>query len=128
MLFLFPENDGQCQNIPLGMENRTITDEKITASSERSNNHAAIQGRLNFQYKSGAWKARKKNQGQWLQIDLIDQYIVTRVATQGRNGITQWVKKYKLQYSDDGARFRYYNEPRMNKHKVNLIQVRGNEF
>jgi len=36
---------------------------------------------------------------------------VTRVATQGRNAAySQWVTKYKLQYSDDGVNFQYYQE------------------
>ena len=36
---------------------------------------------------------------------------VTRVATQGRNAAyIQWVTKYKLQYSDDGVNFQYYQE------------------
>ena len=123
MFFLFLETDGKCQNVALGMESRTINDEQITASSEWNHNHAAIQGRLNFKatWKSGAWSALTNDPNQWLQVDLIGQYIVTRVATQGRNRYHQWVKKYKLQYSDDGARFRCYKEPRKNDHKVKLI-------
>ena len=47
-----------------------------------------------------------------MQIDLGNQHTkVTRVATQGRNAAySQWVTKYKLQYSDDGVNFQYYQE------------------
>ncbi len=69
------------------MSSGAITVAKISASSQYSANHAAIQGRLHFQYlwKAGSWSAGRKDANQWLQIDLIGQYIVTRVATQGRN-------------------------------------------
>ena len=93
------------------MQSRAITDEQITASSEFDANHAAIQGRLYFQ--AGA--------NQWLQIDLIGQYIVTRVATQGRNRNDQWVTEYKLQYGDDGKNFQYYRELGQTTDKVKII-------
>jgi hypothetical protein len=47
---------------------------------------------------------------------------VTRVATQGRNGgYTQWVKRYKLQYSNDGVKFQYYREQRQTADKVTNV-------
>ena len=109
---MFPFLTG-CQE-SLGMENDGIPNDQISASSERGFNHAAIQGRLNFQAtstKAGAWAARTNDGNQWLQIDLGEQQIkITHVATQGRNGVDQWVSKYKLKYSTDGAHFQYYRE------------------
>ena len=120
----------QCQGA-LGMANGSITDEQINASSVWNANHAAHQGRLHFQetlFKSGSWvPARGQfNQYQWLQIDLSDQDTkVTGVATQGRNynnwtgGVHwQWVKKYKLQYSDDAVTFQYYRDTGQSEDKV----------
>ena len=113
------------------MANGSITDEQISASSVLDANHAAKQGRLYFQetqIKSGAWLAavNQVNQNQWLQIDLRDQRTkVTGVATQGRNynnwpdGVRwEWVRKYKLQYSDDGLTFQYYREKGQSEDKV----------
>ncbi len=124
MLFIFLEKDGQCQEA-LGMESHSITDGQISASSQYSAYHAAFQGRLHSQYlwKAGAWSTRTDNLDQWLQVDLGSQYppVVTRVATQGRNGYDQWVKTYKLQYSNDTASFHYYKEPGKNEHKVKII-------
>ena len=113
------------------MANGSITDQEISASSVFNDSSvAAKQGRLYFketQNKSGAWIARDKNQDQWLQIDLRDQHTkVTGVATQGRNystewphgNHTQWVKKYKLEYSDDGVNFSYYKVKGKAKDKV----------
>ena len=96
------------------METGAISDAQISASSEWDANHAAKQGRLDFQAvsgKAGSWSAKANNVNQWLQIDLGNQHTkVTRVATQGRNAHSQRVTKYKLQYSDDGVNFQYYRE------------------
>ncbi|XP_068752557.1 protein sidekick-1-like isoform X3 [Montipora capricornis] len=103
----------ECEQ-PLGMEFGAIKDAQIQASSEFDLNHAAIQGRLNFQKsgeKRGAWSAKKSDENQWLQIDLRASYTkVTAVASQGRNDFKQWVTKYKLQYSNDRVTFQYYKE------------------
>ncbi len=114
-------NSLECQ-AALGMESGAISDGQISASSQWDTNHAAIQGRLHFQKtgnKMGAWVARKKDDSQWLEIDLRSQHRVTRVATQGRNGgFAQWVTKYKLQFSNDGVTFQYYREHGQTTDKV----------
>ena len=98
----------------LGMENGAITDKQIKASSQWDSNHAPFQGRLHFQgiiSKAGSWSAERNDLNQWLQVDLGSQFTkVTRVATQGRNAYSQWVKRYKLLYSNDGVNFQYYRE------------------
>ena len=56
---------------------------------------------------------------QWLQIDLGSLHTkTTRVATQGRNGIENWVTKYKLKFSDNGVNFTYYRETGESADKV----------
>ena len=116
------------------MESGKILDKQITASSEWSAHHAAHQGRLNFQEdiegaelkESGSWSALIRDQNQWLQVDLLHQEIITSVATQGRNKHplwkthNQWVKSYKLQYSNNGVDFEYYKDERQNSVKVRL--------
>jgi len=99
------------------MESRAITDAQINASSEVDAVHAASRARLNFQEipmkAAGAWVADSSDENPWLQVDLGVQYTkVTRVATQGRNSLefSQWVIKYKLQYSDNGEAIHYYKE------------------
>ncbi len=105
-----------------GMENGAISNGQISASSQWDVNHAAIQGRLNFDAgggKQGALSARTNDANQWLQVDLRNTYTrVTRVATQGRNAVNQWVTKYKLQYSNDGVNYQYYREQGKNENKV----------
>ena len=96
------------------MESSAISDGQITASTVRDVNHASFQGRLHYLAipgKAGSWSAKFNNLDQWLQIDLGNQLIkITGLATQGRNNFGQWVTKYKVQYSDDGANFRYYSD------------------
>ena len=116
------------------MESGKILHQQITASSQWNALFAAHQGRLNFQEdiegavlkKSGSWSAFIKDQNQWLQVDLLHQEIITSVATQGRNKHPlwkthkQWVKSYKLQYSNNGIDFEYYKDARQNSAKVRL--------
>ena len=108
--------------VALGMKNGAILDKQISSSSEYSENHAAVQGRFGFRMsssKAGSWVAGKKDASQWLQIDLANHYTkVTGAATQGRQGYSQWVKKYNLQYSNNGTSFKYYKEQGQSVHKV----------
>ena len=91
------------------MESGAISDGQLSASSQWDTNLAAKQGRLHC--KARSWSARKNDLHQWLQVDLGSQYTkVTRVATQGRHAMSQWVTKYKLTYSNDGVYFQYYKE------------------
>ena len=98
----------------LGMESGAIANSQIRASSQYDSNHAPFQGRLRFQgttLRAGAWSAGRNDLFQWLQVDLGSQYTrVTRVATQGRNAHSQWVKRYRLLYSKDGLSFQYYRD------------------
>lgn len=107
------------------MESRAISDEQISASSlwtVKQVIHGTNHSRLNFKGiggKAGAWTARAKDLNQWLQVDLGNAYTtVTRVATQGRNGWSQWVTKYKLQYSNDDVNFKYFKDQGQTTDKV----------
>ena len=96
------------------MQSGAITDRQISASSQWDSRYAPYHGRLRFQgrsFKAGSWSAGSNDLYQWLQIDLGSQYTkVTRVATQGRNGHSQWVTRYRLLYGNDGLNFQYYRD------------------
>ena len=104
------------------MKNGIISDGQITASSQYDSNHAPFQGRLDFlftKWKAGSWSTKRNDLHQWIQVDLgNDNTKVTRVATQGRTDASQWVTKYKLQYSIDGVNFQYYREQGQTVDKV----------
>ena len=99
----------------LGMENGLIADGQITASSYLSGSHEPFLARLHLKPvplgRIGAWASLYNDLNQWLQVDFGRQYNVSRIATQGRQDISQWVSKYKLQFSEDGVMFyNYTNE------------------
>ncbi|KAL9974953.1 hypothetical protein ACROYT_G012065 [Oculina patagonica] len=94
--------------VPVGMESGAILDSQITASSEWSSTFAAHQARLRF---GRGWAAGQNDNNQWLQVDLQQTTTVTRIATQGMNGYSQWVTEYKLQYNgDDEHTFKFYRQ------------------
>jgi hypothetical protein len=90
--------------LPLGMEDKRIPDNAITASYRYSSYNERY-ARLND---GKAWCTRKIG-GQYLQIDLGEVKTITRVATQGWSG-GYWTKKYFLEYSIDGLHWAYYRK------------------
>ena len=131
---------------------RSFPDEQIKASSEMKLKnfpyikHRPSQGRLYFQeteYHAGSWVANTTDGHQWLEIDLGAYYhtyeipsTVKGVATQGRNynklwphgKHSQWVTKYTLQYSVNGASFQDYVEQGQTKAKVKILSFVINIF
>ena len=93
------------------MEKGKIPDRSITASSNYNAGHRAANGRLNFKAgggRTGAWSAKVNNKAQWLQVDFGEAKKFTRVATQGRQDLNQWVTSYTLTHSMDGSHFSQY--------------------
>jgi fatty acid-binding protein DegV len=95
------------------MEDRTIPDSAITASSEFSSAFQAHLGRLHNQavgfftssFRSSSWSALNQQAGEYLQVDLGRVFYVTKVATQGMKStmLNNWVMSYSLKYSLDGT-------------------------
>ena len=93
------------------MQSGAILDGQVTASSQWNSNHAPHQARLHYippAGKAGSWSAKTNDANQWLKVDLGTHSRVTRVASQGRYAVNQWVTKYKLQFGDDGNNFMDY--------------------
>ena len=86
------------------MENGNIADSQITSSTFWGG-LASAKGRLNG---ATAWAAGQNDQNQWIQVDLGEQKIVTKIATQGRNNYDQWVTSYVVSYSLNGQTFNQY--------------------
>ena len=97
------------------MEDGSVLDSQITASSEWGVHSLAIYGRLDQSSQpsnytgTGAWSPQFVNENQWIQADLGAQKMVTGVMLQGREDCChqypqfggQWVTKFKVEYSDD---------------------------
>ena len=97
------------------MEDGRITDSQITASSEQDTlvkDHGPTNARLNRLPEgntTGSWSAKSIDTNQWIQADLRVLTRVTGVMIQGRaeEVQSQWVTKFKVQYSDDGVIWKY---------------------
>ena len=99
------------KRLPLGVEDRRIPDSALSSSSRWDEYHGPHRCRLNSLRRGrnrGAWSSRANNRAQWLQIDVGSRAILYGMATQGRQDLGQWVKTYKVMYSSDGVRWRWY--------------------
>uniref|UniRef100_A0A8C0MLE0 EGF like repeats and discoidin domains 3 n=1 Tax=Canis lupus familiaris TaxID=9615 RepID=A0A8C0MLE0_CANLF len=114
---------------PLGIEGGIISNQQITASST----HRALFGlqkwypyyaRLNKKGLINAWTAAENDRWPWIQINLQRKMRVTGVITQGakRIGSPEYIKSYKIAYSNDGKTWVMYKVKGTNEDMV----FRGN--
>ena len=93
-----------------------IPDDSFSASSIFAPRYAAKYGRLNG---TGAWEAKTNDRDDYLQIDLLYDYVICAVATQGnppnQSPAQEWTKEYKLRFSFDGTTFFPYKENKTDK-------------
>ena len=98
-----------------------IPDDSFSASSSYNNNRRPLVGRLNLN--SWGWSPKiNTNPADYLQIDMLYDYVICAVATQGAVGGDQWITKYKIQLSLNDTIFYSYREN--NAEKVSLIQLK----
>uniref|UniRef100_K7EF47 Discoidin domain receptor tyrosine kinase 1 n=1 Tax=Ornithorhynchus anatinus TaxID=9258 RepID=K7EF47_ORNAN len=95
----------------LGMQDRTIPDSDISASSSWSDSTAARHSRLESSDGDGAWCPAEPvfpAEAEYLQVDLRRLHLVALVGTQGRHagGLgKEFSPGYRLRYSRDGHRW-----------------------
>ena len=101
-----------CNNAKaLGMQDRLIGDDQISASSIWRYTHRASNGRLNFKAggnRVGAWSSLHNDQKQWLRVDFGRLVTITGISTQGRQDFDQYVTSYTISFSDSGYHYRKY--------------------
>ena len=97
---------------PLGMENGTIQDSDITASSANNGGTGPEKARLHMEerstryYKAG-WRAKTNDDRQWIEINLKKVVKITKIATQGGYHYDYydyyywWVTSFSLSYRVD---------------------------
>ncbi|MGH0182920.1 UNVERIFIED_CONTAM: hypothetical protein FKN15_010799 [Acipenser sinensis] len=113
---------------PLGMEGGIISNQQITASST----HRALFGlqkwypyfaRLNKKGLVNAWTAAENDRWPWIQINLQRRMRVTGLITQGakRIGSPEYIKSYKVAYSDDGKTWRTYKVKGTDEDMVEML-------
>ncbi|XP_078658315.1 uncharacterized protein LOC144903774 [Branchiostoma floridae x Branchiostoma belcheri] len=86
----------------MGVQSGAVTDDQMSASSFKAG-YQPWRARLNG---TRAWQMDPEDRGQWLQIDLLRDVLVTGVQTQGLKGGN--VESYRLMYSGDGTTFVTY--------------------
>ncbi|XP_068752060.1 thioredoxin domain-containing protein 3 homolog isoform X3 [Montipora capricornis] len=103
----------------LGMENGSIPDDAIKASSELDEQHNASRARLNANAegeKMGAWVPLQSDEDQWLQVNLGKTTRLTKIAVQGEAGdSSRHVKEFTVSCSLDGEVFAPYREDNTEK-------------
>ncbi|XP_047454843.1 epithelial discoidin domain-containing receptor 1 isoform X3 [Mugil cephalus] len=103
-------NPAQCR-YALGMEDGTIPDSDITASSAWSDSTEAKHGRLSTGEGDGAWcpaGAVFPSGSEYLQIDLHKLHFLALVGTQGRHADghgQEFARSYRLRYSRNGLKW-----------------------
>ena len=86
----------------------TIPDSSFSSLSNYNSEYAAKYGRLNG---AKSWAPNgNNNANDYLQIDLLFEYVICAVATQGNPRANEWTAKYKLRLSLDNANFVTYQE------------------
>ncbi|KAM4579715.1 epithelial discoidin domain-containing receptor 1 isoform 2-T2 [Odontesthes bonariensis] len=103
-------NPAQCR-YALGMEDGTIPDSDITASSAWSDSTEAKHGRLSTGEGDGAWCPAGPvfpSGSEYLQIDLRKLHFLALAGTQGRHADghgQEFARSYRLRYSRDGVKW-----------------------
>jgi len=75
---------------------KTLKPSMMKASSSLGKGREAFRAKLHTQ--KTPWVAGKQRKGQWLQVSLPEEMLITSIATQGRYNGNQWVKYYKLMH------------------------------
>uniref|UniRef100_A0A8K9UVD5 receptor protein-tyrosine kinase n=1 Tax=Oncorhynchus mykiss TaxID=8022 RepID=A0A8K9UVD5_ONCMY len=107
VVVLLVRAQGGCR-YALGMEDGTIPDSDITASSAWSDSTEAKHGRLSTGEGDGAWcpaGAVFPSASEYLQVDLRSLHFLALVGTQGRHADghgREFARSYRLRYSRDG--------------------------
>ena len=93
-----------------------IPDDSFSATSIFAPKYAAKYGRLNG---TRAWAPETNGRDDYLQIDLLYEYVICAVATQGnpptQSSAQEWTTEYKLRFSLNGTTFFPYNENKADK-------------
>ena len=92
------------------MESNALPNSSITASSVWSYpKRAPWRARLN---RKGFWATSFNKAGEWLQVDLGEERLLTNLSTQGRPSaaLQQWVTSYNILFSSDSVKWEPYKE------------------
>ncbi|KAK2528910.1 F8 [Columba guinea] len=95
-------------SMPLGMEDRGIPDQRISASSYSTSvfsSWSPSHARLNLQGRTNAWRPESNSPSEWLQVDFEITKKVTAIITQGAKAVFthMFVKEFAVSSSQNGV-------------------------
>ena len=101
-----------------------IPDSSFSASSHYSSGYIPSYARLNGSNRGWAPKTNS-DPADYLQIDLLYEYVICAVATQGAYGINEWTTKYKIRLSMNGTTMVTYQENNVDRVSLskNLVNI-----
>jgi hypothetical protein len=94
------------ETLGLGVQDKRIPDNYLTASSEIDSYAAPSEGRLHN--KNQAWQPKYLDSHPYFQVFLGNLTMVTQIATQGHPWEEEFVMKYTVQHSADGQNWINY--------------------
>ena len=100
-----------------------IPDSSFSASSHYGQIHKPSRGRLNGNTRG--WVPRTKSDpADYLQINLLYEYVICTVATQGGRGLNEWTTNYKIRLSVDGTTMVTYQENNVDRVSLYISRVK----
>ena len=124
--------DVVCRGYPIGMENGKIPDDNIGASSWHEPFHSFRPEAGRLDNEDGVWCPNtlgEVDKKYYLQVEFPSRYNVCSVATQGSPLYdTDWVTKYRLEFSMDGQSFALYTENGIVKVRLTRFAQHGTQF
>lgn len=92
------------------MQDGRIKESQLKASSSFDIKLGPTYGRLHSTVEFQCWASKTLARGEYIQIDLLQLHIISKIATQGRGqgNRQEWVTKYSLMYSLDETKWETY--------------------
>lgn len=94
----------------LGLEDGSIKDFQLNATSFSTEEYGQQYGRLNYDSTFGGWLHASTDADPWFEVNLIKDALISGVATQG-GGVhdnSKWMKTFEFSYGIDGTNFAFY--------------------
>lgn len=103
----------------------TIKTETYYLNFQYGAHYTASKGRLN---NKTTYIAQSNDKGQWVQVDFGKIVKLTKIGTQGRYKVAQWITKYTVSYSIDGGFFQYQLHKPYNFPWVRILSFLNREY
>jgi hypothetical protein len=112
--------------VALGMEDRSILDSQILASSTKDyQTSGAAYARLNLttigNISSDSWIAAENDNDPWLQVDFISNVTISEISTQGLENRSSYVTSYALAFGNKSDSLQDYQVN--GQVKVNIVNA-----